>query len=380
MNAQSNLNKKIGILGGGQLGRMLLQEGINLNLDLHFLDAKNAPCEANSKNFNIGSIVSYEDVYNFGKSLDFITIEIENVNVEALYQLEKEGVKVFPQPHIIELIQDKGLQKQFYQKNGIPTSPFLLIENKEELANSNFGFPCIQKLRKGGYDGKGVQKLNTISNLEDAFTAPSLLEELIDFEKELSVIVARTESGETKCFPVVEQEFNAEANLVEFLFSPADITNEVAKEAEKIAIQIIDKLGMVGLLAVELFLTKEGKLLVNEIAPRPHNSGHQTIEGNITSQFGQHLRSIINLPLGDTSTVQPAVMINLLGAKNHTGKATYNGLPEALSQPGVYPHLYGKKDTKPFRKMGHITVTNPDISAAKKIARNLLTTVEVVAE
>ena len=380
MNLDAYFNKKIGILGGGQLGRMLLQEGINLNLDLYFLDAKNSPCSANSQNFTEGSILSFDDVYNFGKSLDVLTIEIENVNVKALYKLSEEGVQVFPQPAIIELIQDKGLQKEFYVKNNIPTSPFQLIENNSKLKNTTWKFPCIQKLRTGGYDGKGVQKLDSKTQLESAFEAPSLLEELIDFSKELSVIVARNEAGEVQTFPTVEQEFNPEANLVEFLFTPAEISSEVEQKAQEIATAIIEKLGMVGLLAVELFLTKDGKLLVNEIAPRPHNSGHQTIEGNFTSQFGQHLRAILNQPLGNTQLINPAVMINLLGSKNHKGKAQYTGLSEAISQKGVYPHLYGKKDTKPFRKMGHITVINEDLETAKSIAKKLLTSVQVVSE
>lgn len=370
----------IGILGGGQLGRMILQNAINLNLNISVLDPdKNAPCRHMVKKFTCGSLTDYETVYDFGKDKDLITIEIENVNIEALKDLEKEGKKVYPQPHIIELIQDKGLQKMFYQRNNIASADFFLVENKSQIKKYADYFPFFQKLRKGGYDGKGVTKLVNQHHLEKAFDEPSVLERLVDFDKELSVIVARSESGEVKCFPVVECEFNPEANLVEFLFSPANIKKSVEKEAIKLATAIAEKLEIVGLLAVELFLTKDGKVLVNEIAPRPHNSGHHTIEANITSQFEQHLRAILNLPLGDTAIIKAGVMVNLLGDFGYEGTAIYQGIEDVLKFSGVYIHLYGKEKTKPFRKMGHATIVDDDILKAKQKAKLVKHTLKIIA-
>ena len=370
----------IGILGGGQLGRMLLQNAFNLNLNISVLDPdKNAPCRDMVKSFTQGSLTDYDTVYAFGKNKDLVTIEIENVNTDALKTLEKEGVKVFPQPHIIEMIQDKGLQKMFYQRNNIPSPDFFLIDNRSQIKKYKDYFPFFQKLRKGGYDGKGVVRLNKETQLDKAFDAPSVLERLVDFQKELSVIVARSESGEVKCYPVVECEFNAKANLVEFLFSPANIKKSVEKEALALAAEVADKLQIVGLLAVELFLTADGKVLVNEIAPRAHNSGHHTIEGNVTSQFEQHLRAILNLPLGDTSIIKSAVMVNLLGEDGFEGKALYQGLDDVLKFSGVYVHLYGKAITKPFRKMGHVTIVDDDILKAKRKAKSVQSTLKVIA-
>ncbi len=371
---------KIGILGGGQLGRMLIQSAINYNLYVCCLDPDaNAPCKTFANEFVKGSLTDYKTVYNFGKDKDIITIEIENVNVEALYALQKEGKKVFPQPEVIEIIKDKGLQKMFYQRNDIPSPDFFLIEQKTQIEKYSNFFPFFQKLRTGGYDGKGVVKLGHPNKIEQAFDEPSVLERLVDFDKEISVIVARSESGETKCFPSVECEFNSEANLVEFLFSPANIKKSIDKQAVDIAIKIAEKLNIVGLLAVELFVTKDGNVLVNEVAPRPHNSGHQTIEGNITSQFEQHLRAILNLPLGDTSTIKPAVMINLLGEKNYEGIAKYEGLVDAMKYKGAYIHLYGKTTTKPFRKMGHVTVVDDDLTIAKKKAIAIKDLIKIVS-
>lgn len=370
----------IGILGGGQLGRMLIQNAINLNLSVFALDPdKNAPCKFLVKKFTQGNLTDYDSVYNFGKDKDLITIEIENVNIDALKALEKEGVKVYPQPHIIELIQDKGSQKMFYQRNNIPSPDFFLVEDKSQIQKYADYFPFFQKLRKGGYDGKGVTKLVSPHHLDKAFDAPSVLERLVDFDKELAVIVARSESGEIKCFPVVECEFNPEANLVEFLFSPANIKKSVEKEAIQLATTVAEKLGIVGLLAVELFLTKDGKVLVNEIAPRPHNSGHHTIEANITSQFEQHWRAILNLPLGDTSIVKAGVMINLLGDFGYEGDAIYQGMEDVLKFSGVYVHLYGKATTKPFRKMGHATIVDTDILKAKQKAKTVKNTLKIIA-
>ena len=370
----------IGILGGGQLGRMLLQHAINLNLQVSVLDPdNNAPCKYLVKNFVCGSLTDYDSVYRFGKGLDLITIEIENVNTEALKALEQEGVKVFPQPGIIEMIQDKGSQKIFYQRNNIPSPDFFLVENKSGIEKYSSYFPFFQKLRKGGYDGKGVMKLKTIHDSQKAFDAPSVLESLVDIEKELSVIVARNADGEIKCFPVVECEFNPEANLVEFLFSPAGIKKNIEKEATEMATLVAEKTGIVGILAVEMFLTKNGKVLVNEIAPRPHNSGHHTIEANATSQFEQHWRAILNLPLGETTITKSAVMLNVLGSAGYEGKAIYKGLNDVLKFKGVHLHLYGKEMTKPFRKMGHVTVVDDDLMVAKQKARSVRDILKVVA-
>lgn len=371
---------KIGILGGGQLGRMMIQSATNYNLYICCLDADaNAPCKGIAKEFTKGDLNDFDTVYKFGKDKDIITIEIENVNVEALKKLQQEGKKVFPQPEVIEIIKDKGLQKMFYQRNDIPSPDFFLVENKTQIEKYKDFFPFFQKLRTGGYDGKGVVKLGHPNKIDHAFEAPSVLERLVDFDKEISVIVTRNESGEMKCFPAVECQFNSEANLVEFLFSPANIKKSIDKQAIDIAKLVAEKLGIVGILAVELFVTKDGKVLVNEVAPRPHNSGHQTIEANYTSQFEQHLRAILNLPLGDTGITKPSVMINLLGEKNYEGEAKYEGLIDAIKYKGVYVHLYGKTKTKPFRKMGHVTIVDDDIDLAKKKAIIIKDLIKIVS-
>ena len=371
---------QLGVLGGGQLGRMLIQETINYDVQIHCLDPDaDAPCKDIAHSLTVGSLNDFDTVYKFGKNKDVITVEIENVSIEALEKLEAEGKKVFPQPAVLKIIRDKGLQKQFYADHNIPTPAFYLVNNKEEIKNYISEFPFMQKMRTGGYDGKGVTPLRNEKDLENAFEVPSVLEKFVDFEKELSVIVARNENGETKVYPTVECEFSPEANLVEFLFSPADVSQEIEKAAEELAISIIDKLGMVGILAVELFLTKDGQLLVNEIAPRPHNSGHHTIECNVTSQFEQHMRSVLNLPLGDTRTIQPGVMINLLGEKGYQGNVIYQGLEKAIAIPGVKPHIYGKAETKSFRKMGHITIVAPTLEEAKTNGRKVKDLVKVIA-
>lgn len=372
---------KLGVLGGGQLGRMLIQEAANYDVYVHCLDPDpQAPCVDLAHSFTVGSLTDFDTVYQFGQDKDVLTVEIEHVNIEALEKLVAEGKKVFPQPSILKMVQDKGLQKQFYQANNIPTPPFHLVENKAEIEAYVTEFPFMQKMRKGGYDGKGVTALKTTSDLANAFDVPSVLELFVDFEKELSVIVSRNENGETAVFPVVECEFNPEANLVEFLFSPAKISDEIAKNAEKLAVQLIESLGMVGILAVELFLTRSGELLVNEIAPRPHNSGHHTIECNVTSQFEQHMRSILNLPLGSTRMTQPGVMINLLGEKGFEGAAIYEGMEKAMAIPGVKVHVYGKANTKSFRKMGHVTITAETIEEAKQTGRDIKSLIRVVAQ
>ncbi len=371
---------RLGILGGGQLGRMLIQEAINYNISISILDPDpDAPCKNICDSFEVGSLGDYQTVYDWGRNLDLITIEIEKVNIDALEELEKEGVKVYPQPRIIRLIQDKGLQKQFFKENDIPTSPFQLFSSREQLASANLNFPYIQKLRKDGYDGKGVMKIANSTDLKNAFDVPNMVEQLIDFEKEIAVIVARNASGEMKTFPMVEMDFNPQANLVEFLISPSTYSFEIQQKAETIAKNIASSLRIVGILAVEMFLTKDHQILVNELAPRPHNSGHQTIEGNYTSQFEQHLRAIFNLPLGDTRSITNAVMVNLLGEKGYEGIAEYEGLEEILKKDGVYVHLYGKKYTKPFRKMGHITIIDEDRNSAIEKAKFVKETIKVKA-
>ncbi|MGI4020355.1 MAG: 5-(carboxyamino)imidazole ribonucleotide synthase [Janthinobacterium lividum] len=371
---------KLGILGGGQLGRMLIQQAINYNVTVKVLDPdRNAPCKKLCDEFVVGSLSDYNTVYNFGKQTDLLTIEIEKVNVDALAQLETEGVLVYPQSRIIRLIQDKGLQKQFFKENDIPTAAFKIISSADELKDSPFPFPFIQKLRKNGYDGRGVYKISDKTYLDNAFTEPSLVEELIDFEKEIAVIVARNSLGEVKAFPMVEMEFNPEANLVEFLISPSLLSFEIQQKAQQIAVNIAEKLSIVGLLAVEMFLDKHGNILVNELAPRPHNSGHQTIEGNVVSQFEQHLRAIFNQPLGNTSSLQHAVMVNVLGEPEHEGPAVYECLEEVLKLDGVYVHLYGKALTKPMRKMGHVTVVDADREKAIEKARLVQQTLKVVS-
>lgn len=373
-------NIQIGILGGGQLGRMLIQSAIDFNLEINILDPDpDAPCNKIAHEFTCGKLTDFDTVYNFGKTCDVVTIEIENVNVDALKALKEEGVKVYPQPEIIELIQDKRTQKAFYKKHNIPTADFVLVEDRDQLLQHTDFLPAFHKLGKEGYDGRGVQKISDKGDIEQSFDAPGLLEKHVDFEKELSVIVARNESGEIKTFPVVELSFHPVANLVEFLFAPAQISEHQEQRADEIAVDVISKLNMVGLLAVEMFLTKEGEILVNEIAPRPHNSGHQTIEGSVTSQFEQHLRSILNLPLGSTTLTSPSAMVNLLGEDGYTGDAKYKGMEEVLAIEGAHVHLYGKKITKPFRKMGHVTVEDKDLDQLKVKARKIKDTLKIIS-
>ncbi|MGY3052464.1 5-(carboxyamino)imidazole ribonucleotide synthase [Pedobacter sp. UYEF25] len=370
---------KLGILGGGQLGRMLIQQAINYNLTTFVLDPDpDAPCKDLCKVFENGSITDFDTVYNFGKKADIITIEIEKVNIEALEQLEKEGKKVFPQSRVIRLIQDKGVQKQFFKENDIPTAPFQMVTGREDILQSQFQFPYVLKLRKDGYDGRGVMIINSEKDVEKAFEAPSIIEQYIEFEKEIAVIVARNAKGDVSTFPMVEMEFNAEANLVEFLISPSTYGETVQLRAEKIAKDIASAMNITGILAVEMFITKDGEILVNEVAPRPHNSGHHTIEGNYVSQYDQLIRAIFNLPLGDSRSITNAVMINLLGEKGFDGVAKYENLDKVLSIEGAYVHLYGKKYTKHFRKMGHVTVVDIDRDKAIEKARFIQKTLKVI--
>lgn len=376
---------KVGILGGGQLGKMLCQAASRWDLNVHILDQDAAyPAGKVNRAFTSGDFKRYEDVYHFGKDMDIITIEIENVNVEALAQLEKEGKKVFPQPDVIKTIKDKGLQKMFYLERGLPTSPFAMYSSAqqimEDVDNGQLKLPFVQKLRTEGYDGRGVQVVQKESDLARLFDSGSVVEDLVDIEKEIAVLVARNESGETKVFPSVEMAFHPTANLVEQLISPARIDENVEQRVRALALQVIDEFKMTGLLAIELFQKKDGTLLINEVAPRPHNSGHHTIEANVTSQYEQLIRAVLNLPLGQTDLRSPAVMINVLGAEGYEGKVHYEGVEDALSIPGVNLHLYGKAETKPYRKMGHATIVHENLETAIKNARYVSSVISVISK
>jgi len=348
---------RLGVLGGGQLGRMMIQSAVDFDARVEVMDpSPDAPCRFLTHRFVQGDLNDADAVEKFGSGLDCLTIEIENVSVEGLRRLEAQGVRVIPKPDHLAIIQDKGLQKQFFADHGIPTSPFQLIADANEVGA--MGFPIVQKMRKGGYDGKGVKVLKNVADASKAFQSPSLLEKAVRIHKELSVIVARNSMGETQCFPVVEAVFDPVANLVDYLIAPADISIEEAQTAERIVIQVAECMEFEGLLAVELFLDTEGHIVVNEVAPRTHNSGHHTIEANITSQFEQHLRTVLDLPLGSTAPVHPVgAMVNVVGAADARGLPDYRGIDAALATEGVHPHLYGKSQVKPFRKMGHVTIT-----------------------
>ena len=381
MSSNFNQQVRLGIVGGGQLGRMLIQSAIDFNIDISVLDPDpHAPCKHLCDQFQVGKLTDFDTLYHFGKTCDMLTIEIENVSVPALKQLAGEGKMVYPQPEVIALIQDKRTQKQFYRDHHIPTADFVLVENRAMLSEHVSFLPAVNKLGKEGYDGRGVQILKDEPDLAKGFDAPGILEKLIDFDREISVIVARNGRGEIATFPPVELSFHPEQNLVEYLFSPAGISSDIEEKALSIARDVITKLDMIGILAVEMFVTKTGDLLVNEIAPRPHNSGHQTIEANVTSQYEQHLRSIFNLPLGDTDMLVPSAMVNLLGEEGHTGPAYYQGMEEVLALEGTHLHLYGKKLTTPFRKMGHVTITDQDTTRLKEKAKFVKDTLKIIAK
>lgn len=371
-------NIKLGILGGGQLGRMLIQEAASLDVKIHVLDpAADAPCAELANSFTQGDFRDYDTVMAFGADKDVLTIEIEDVSVQALKDLQAKGVKVCPDPKALEIIKDKGIQKQFYADNAIPTSDFQLIADGSDCAEDQL--PTVLKLRTGGYDGKGVMLLRSTDDLKNAFQGPCLIEDMVDIEKELSVIIARNADGQTSTFPVVELVFDPVANLVDYLFAPAEIDSELAERAHALATKVADALSFEGILAVEMFLTKNGEILVNEVAPRTHNSGHHTIEANITSQFGQHLRSILNLPLGSTDTLRLGAMVNIVGEPEFTGPVKYEGLNELLATEGVYPHFYGKTMTKPYRKMGHVTILAEDKKALEEKIRFVKATLRAIS-
>ncbi|KAA0988993.1 5-(carboxyamino)imidazole ribonucleotide synthase [Dyadobacter aurulentus] len=374
------LSSRIGILGGGQLGLMLLQAAVDWNLDIHVLDPDSeAPCKQIAPHFRQGSLQDFDTVYDFGKDLDVITIEIEKVNVEALEKLEKEGKKIYPQPAVIRQIQDKRIQKKFYLDNHLPTADFILTENREDTSRHGSFLPAFHKLGKDGYDGRGVQRLASEEDFPKAFDQPGLLEKAVDFEKELAVIVSRNSAGETATFPTVEMVFHPEHNLVEYLFAPAEISAEINTEAQEIAVRTAEAFQIVGLLAVELFLTREGQVLINEVAPRPHNSGHHTIRANVTSQYEQHWRAILGLPLGSTTAFGPSAMVNLLGEDGYEGPAIYEGIEKLLAKDAVFPFLYWKKQTKPFRKMGHITIMDSDLPALKEKVEFVKNNIRVIS-
>ena len=375
----------IGILGGGQLGKMLLNTTRQWDLQTKVMDpSAEAPARIACNHFVQGDLMDYQTVVDFGKEVDVLTIEIENVNADALATLEQQGVKVYPQAAVLKVIQNKCHQKQFYQKNKIPTASFQLFNSKEELKDAVgrglISFPFVWKSESMGYDGYGVQIVRSNQNLEEIKEGACMAEELVAIEKELGIIVCRSPKGETRCYPCVEMEFHPEANQVEYVLSPARISKEVTKKAEEIALAVSKAFQHVGLLAVELFLTKDGEIWVNEVAPRPHNSGHYSIEASYTSQFEQHIRALLDLPLGNTANKVSGVMVNLVGKEGHNGPVHYKNIEHILAIEGVNPHIYGKKETRPFRKMGHITIVNKELSVARKIAEDVKETIEVITK
>ena len=374
----------LGILGGGQLGKMLLTETRKFDITTKVLDpSPDAPCRIACNTFVQGNLSDFNTVYNFGKDVDVLTIEIENVNVEALEKLQTEGVKVYPSPQTIKNIQNKATQKQFYATHGIPTAPFQVFQNTESLKKAineqQLSLPFVWKSARFGYDGNGVKIVRQLTDLNLLPNDQCIAESLVPFKKELAVIVARNAKGQVRTYPVVEMEFHPEANQVEYVLCPARIEEAVAQKARTIAIQVAQAFEIVGLLAVELFQTENDEILVNEVAPRPHNSGHYSIEAAYTNQFEQHLRAILNLPLGSTESKVAGVMVNLVGAEGYQGKVVYENIEQIMAMEGVTPHIYGKKETRPFRKMGHVTIVNPNINKARQIAEQVKNTIRVIA-
>jgi 5-(carboxyamino)imidazole ribonucleotide synthase len=376
---------KLGILGGGQLGKMMLYETRKWDIATKVMDpSPQAPCAICCNEFVVGSLMDFDAVYNFGKDVDVLTIEIENVNLDALEKLEEEGKKVYPPTKALRIIQNKAKQKLFYVDNAIPTADFHRYAYKSEIEdsvlNGGLEFPFIWKATQFGYDGQGVKVVRKFEDLEDLPAGECIAEDMVDFKNELAVIVARSEYGEIKTYPVVEMEFHPEANQVEYVICPARISEKVAQKAQEIALRVSNKIKHVGLLAVEMFQTQEDDILVNEVAPRPHNSGHYSIEASYTNQFEQHIRSILNLPLGNTKSKVAGIMVNLVGAEGHTGEVAYEHMDKILAMEGVTPHIYGKKQTRPFRKMGHVTIVNEDIAEARRIAQEVKETINVISK
>ncbi|MFT5846514.1 5-(carboxyamino)imidazole ribonucleotide synthase [Psychroserpens sp.] len=378
-------NFKLGILGGGQLGKMMLYTTRQFDITTHVMDSSDeAPCKIACNQFTLGDLMDFDAVYNFGKQVDLVTFEIENVNVDALEKLEKEGIKVYPSSKNLRTIQNKATQKLFYRDHNIPTSNFTrfayLSEIEDAIENGGLRFPFVWKAAQFGYDGNGVKMVRQFSDLDGLPKGECIAEDLVPFKNELAVIVARNPNGDVKTYPVVEMEFHPEANQVEYVICPARIDEAVAEKAKAVALKVSEAFKHVGLLAVELFQTENDDILVNEVAPRPHNSGHQTIEANYTSQFEQHIRAILNLPLGKTESTVGGIMVNLVGAEGHTGDVIYENIAKIMSLGGVTPHIYGKKQTRPFRKMGHVTIVNEDINEARRIAEEVKETIKVISK
>ncbi|MEZ4795756.1 MAG: 5-(carboxyamino)imidazole ribonucleotide synthase [Flavobacteriaceae bacterium] len=376
---------KLGILGGGQLGKMMLNETRKFDIHTCVLDPSNeAPCKIACNEFYQGDLMDFETVYNFGKNVNVLTIEIENVNVDALEKLEKEGIEVYPSSKTLRTIQNKAKQKLFYVDHNLPTAPFSRFAYKDEILTAieheTLDFPFVWKSAQFGYDGNGVKIVRTHSDLDDLPNVECITEKLIPFKNELSVIVARNVEGKVKVFPVVEMEFHPEANQVEYVICPARISKEVALKAELVALKTSAAFNHVGLLAVEMFQTENNNILINEVAPRPHNSGHHTIEASYTSQFEQHIRAILGLPLGKTDSKVGGIIVNLVGAEGYVGNVVYKNIETIMDMEGVTPHIYGKKQTRPFRKMGHVTIVHKDINEARKIAEKVKNTIKVISE
>jgi 5-(carboxyamino)imidazole ribonucleotide synthase len=376
---------KLGILGGGQLGKMMLNETRKFDIHTCVLDPNiEAPCNIACNEFYQGDLMNFETVYNFGKKVDVLTIEIENVNVDALETLEKEGIQVFPSSKTLRTIQNKAKQKLFYVDHNLPTAPFSRFAYKDEILTAieheSLDFPFVWKSAQFGYDGNGVKIIRTHSDLDDLPNVECITEKLIPFKNELSVIVARNAEGKVKVFPVVEMEFHPEANQVEYVICPARISKNIALKAELVALKASAAFNHVGLLAVEMFQTENDEILINEVAPRPHNSGHHTIEASYTSQFEQHIRAILNLPLGRTDSKVSSIMVNLVGAEGYLGDVVYKNIEQIMAMDGVTPHIYGKKQTRPYRKMGHVTIVHEDINEARKIAEKVKHTIKVISE
>jgi 5-(carboxyamino)imidazole ribonucleotide synthase len=376
---------KLGILGGGQLGKMMLSETRKFDIYTKVLDSsKEAPCKIASNDFHVGNLMDYDTVVNFGKDVDILTFEIENVNTDALETLEKKGVKVYPDSKTLRVIQNKAKQKLFYRDHDIPTAEFSRFaytsEIEDAINNGGLNFPFVWKSAQFGYDGNGVKVVRGWDDLTNLPNVECIAEVMIPFKNELAVIVARNLKGEVKTYPVVEMEFHPEANQVEYVICPARIDNSVAEKAQRIALKVSEAFQHVGLLAVEMFQTQNDDILVNEVAPRPHNSGHHTIESSYTSQFEQHIRAILNLPLGKTESKVGGIMVNLVGAEGYTGNVKYEHIETIMHMEGVTPHIYGKKQTRPFRKMGHVTIVHEDINEARKIAEHVKYTIKVISE
>lgn len=368
---------RLGILGGGQLGKMLLYETRKWDVNTKVLDpSADAPCRISCNEFVQGDLLDYQTVVDFGQGLDLLTIEIENVNIEALKTLKNQGVKIFPEPEALEIIRNKSKQKDFYLEKGIPTASHQNFNSKEALLKAHLSFPCVWKSAEFGYDGKGVSVINDAEDLKALPDTPCLIEEKVAFKKELAVIVARNQHGEMTTYPVVGMDFHPTANQVEYVVCPAAIDDTIANEARQIAVKVAENLKITGLLAVELFLDQNDHILVNEVAPRPHNSGHYSIEASYTNQFEQHLRAILGLPLGSTDSKAIGIMVNLVGAEGYEGPVVYENIEQVMKLEGVTVHIYGKSQTRPFRKMGHVTVVDQARDSAydkaKKVKETLI--------